>query len=528
MTIIHKLSIDLTQQVSPALIDAVQDDCGRALALALHTNGIPWQIPRGISAIVRYRKSDGIGGEYDTLPDGTCAWSAADNILTVALAPQVLTAAGETSLSVALTDGQNTISTFDILLQVQPGLHRCITKSDKYVNVFFDSGSALRAIGEKIISGKIASIVLLGDSITDGVGGTDYNGSYSESPSTNTKGYCWANAFKIFVETRYGIPVRNMGMYGTTMSTQTERALEFLKKDDFVIWLTGTNDRNGYGSYKKNIRSYLDAVREKCSGILLVSSIPSTEEDEDMAAVNMQKMDEIAMCAAAGNVPFLSMYQTFVQYCDRRGIDISECFADHVHPTDFGHYVMFLLLCKNLGLPLDPYMDYRYSSPWWNSLGKDGNERADVLILDSTGDYHTDPDCQMDLLSYIVPCVLMDNYDSGAVCTAVSDLTITRAELYVGTAGRITIGTVDLNGVGKECPTFVESKTFETTETGMVTFQLDMEVGANQTLAFQSTDDTGRLGFVIIPGNLYIWQSKDYQAGSPSVDLILYGKIYGR
>lgn len=154
MTIIHKLSIDLTQQVSPALIDAVQDDCGRALALALHTNGIPWQIPRGISAIVRYRKSDGIGGEYDTLPDGTCAWSAADNILTVALAPQVLTVAGETSLSVALTDGQNTISTFDILLQVQPGLHRCITKSDKYVNVFFDSGSALRAIGEKIIAAR--------------------------------------------------------------------------------------------------------------------------------------------------------------------------------------------------------------------------------------------------------------------------------------------------------------------------------------------------------------------------------------
>ena len=528
MTITHKLSIDLTQQVCPVLVEAVQDDCGRALALALHTNGIPWQIPRGVSTIVRYRKSDGFGGEYDTLPDGTCAWSATDNILTVALAPQVLTTAGETSLSVVLTDGQNTISTFDISLHVQPGLHKRIAKSDQYVNVFFDSGSALRAIGEKIISGKIASIVLLGDSITDGVGGTDYNGSYSESPSTNTKGYCWANAFKIFVETRYGIPVRNMGMYGTTMSTQTERALEFLKKDDFVIWLTGTNDRNGYGSYKKNIRSYLDAVREKCSGILLVSSIPSTEEDEDMAAVNMQKMDEIAMCAAAGNVPFLSMYQTFVQYCDRRGIDISECFADHVHPTDFGHYVMFLLLCKNLGLPLDPYMDYRYSSPWWNSLGKDGNESADVLILDSTVDYSADPHEQVTLISDIVPCVLMDDYDSVSVSTAVSDLTITRAELYVGTAGRITIGTVDLNGVGKESPTFVESKTFETTETGMVTFQLDMEVGANQTLAFQSTDDTGRLGFVIIPGNLYIWQSKDYQAGSPSVDLILYGKIYGR
>ena len=527
MTIIHKLSIDLTQQVCPVLVEAVQDDCGRALALMLHTNGIPWSIPDGISAIVRYRKSDGIGGEYDTLPDGTCAWSAADNILTVALAPQVLTTAGETSLSVVLTDGQNTISTFDILLRVQPGLHKRIAKSDKYVNVSSVSSNALLAIGEKIITGKITSIVLLGDSITDGIGGTGYNGSYSSAPSTNTEGYCWANAFKKFVEERYGIPVRNMGMFGTTMSTQTERALEFLTKEDFVIWLTGTNDRNGYGSYKKNIRSYLEAVRKKCSGILLVSSAPSTEEDEDASAVNMQKMDEIAMCAAAGNVPFLSMYQAFIQYCDRRDIDISECFADHVHPSDFGYYVMFQLLCENLGLPLDPYTDYRNSGPWWTGFGADEDDGPEVLILDSTVDYSTDPHEQVTLISDIVPCVLMDDYDSVSVSTAVSDLTITRAELYVGTPGMITIGTVDLPSVGRKPPTFVHSKTFEIKQTGMVTFPLNMRVGVDQTLAFQSTGDTGRLGFVITNGSIYIWQAKDFLAGSPSVDLILYGKIYG-
>ena len=120
MTITHKISIDLLRQEQPARIDAVQNDCGRTLALMLHANGIPWPVPEGVTALVRYRKSDNIGGEYDTLPDGSTACRADGNVLTVALAPQVLTTAGETKLSVLLVKGSAAIRTFHILLQVQP------------------------------------------------------------------------------------------------------------------------------------------------------------------------------------------------------------------------------------------------------------------------------------------------------------------------------------------------------------------------------------------------------------------------
>ena len=122
MTITHKISIDLLRKEQPARIDAVQNDCGRTLALMLHANGIPWSVPAGVTALVRYRKSDNIGGEYDTLPDGSTACRADGNMLTVALAPQVLTTAGETTLSVLLVKGSAAIRTFHILLQVHPDL----------------------------------------------------------------------------------------------------------------------------------------------------------------------------------------------------------------------------------------------------------------------------------------------------------------------------------------------------------------------------------------------------------------------
>lgn len=367
MTITHKLSIDLLRQEHLTRIDAVQNDCGRVLALMLHANGIPWTIPQGIEVLVRYRKSDGIGGEYNVLPNGTCAWSADGNVLTVALAPQVLTAPGETVLSVLLTKEHAAIHTFDITLQVQPDPKDSIQESEPYVHCT-GSADSLIQVGAKIISGKIGSIILLGDDITDGAGGSGYNGSYTEAPSTNTAGYCWANAFARYVSSRYGTKVRNMGMYGSVLATQTEAILDVVTKDDYVIWFTGTNDRDAAESYRMNLRRNLAAVREKCAGLLVISSLPALRADENNHATNMQTIDEIVTEAASSYVPFLSMYREFFQFCELRNIGFSDNFADLLHPNDWGHFNLFRILCIKLGLPMDPYTDYQYGSAWWKSF----------------------------------------------------------------------------------------------------------------------------------------------------------------
>ena len=367
MTITHKLSIDLLRQENIAPIDAVQNDAGRVLALMLHANGIPWVIPQGVEVKVRYRKSDGIGGEYNVLPNGSSAWSMDGNVLTIALAPQVLTTAGEVALSVLLTKEHAAIHTFDIRLQVQPDLKDSITESESYVHCT-GSADSLIQVGAKIMGGTIKSIILMGDDITDGAGGSAYNGSYTEAPSTNTAGYCWANAFGRFVSSRYGTKVRNMGMYGSVLASQTEELLKTVTKDDYVIWCTGTNDRDAAESYRQNLRRNLAAVREKSAGLLVISSLPALRADENNHATNMQTIDEIVSAAASGYVPFMSLYREFFQFCELRNIAFSDNFADLVHPNDWGHFNLFRILCIKLGLPMDPYTDYQYGGAWWRSF----------------------------------------------------------------------------------------------------------------------------------------------------------------
>lgn len=136
MIITSKLKMDLQQRSFVPAIHAVQNDryC-RNLELTLYSGGEAWTIPETAAAMVRYSKSDGKGGEYDTLPDGTIGWSAAENVLTIALAPQVLTTAGPVNLAVTLLDGEKLLSTFCILLDVQAAVGENIGESEDYVHI---------------------------------------------------------------------------------------------------------------------------------------------------------------------------------------------------------------------------------------------------------------------------------------------------------------------------------------------------------------------------------------------------------
>ena len=119
-----------------AVINAVQDDrYSRNLELSLYADEVPWNIPENTHVLIRYSKNDGKGGEYDTLPDGTAAWSAEGNQLTLALAPQVLTVPGPVSLSVRLVLEEKELSTFSILIHVQAKVCTQIPESENYYHV---------------------------------------------------------------------------------------------------------------------------------------------------------------------------------------------------------------------------------------------------------------------------------------------------------------------------------------------------------------------------------------------------------
>ncbi len=122
--ITNKLKMDLQNPGSTPMIHAVQNDRdSRSLEISLYSGGKPFVFPENFGVLIRYKKPQGTGGVYDTLPDGTSAWQVRQNLLTIHLANAVFTTPGTVELSVGLLSGQSQVSIFPIRLCVYPAAY---------------------------------------------------------------------------------------------------------------------------------------------------------------------------------------------------------------------------------------------------------------------------------------------------------------------------------------------------------------------------------------------------------------------
>lgn len=136
MIITHKLEMDLAVKSETETIHVVQGDCNtRILELTLLSGGESWDVPEGAAVWMRYCKADGTKGIYDTLPDGSQAWSAAGNVLTISLAPQMLTAEGVVFAQAELVQGTISVATFTLQIQVERNPAAGVIVSEDYVNM---------------------------------------------------------------------------------------------------------------------------------------------------------------------------------------------------------------------------------------------------------------------------------------------------------------------------------------------------------------------------------------------------------
>ena len=116
-----KIKLDLTKRGISPRIYAVQGDLyTRMVELSLSADGIPWQIPKDTKILIRYQKPDRTVSLYDTLPNGRCAYSTRGNTVTVAIASDALALAGDVPLVISLIQGQEALSTLEIILTVEP------------------------------------------------------------------------------------------------------------------------------------------------------------------------------------------------------------------------------------------------------------------------------------------------------------------------------------------------------------------------------------------------------------------------
>lgn len=135
MIITTKIRTDLVHPSMPVTVYAVQGDQNtRILELALYANGVAWPVPDEAAVALRYRKPDGTRGYYDTLPDDTPACSVTENMVSVMLAPQMLTVAGFVEAQVELISGTDILGTFSVNISVAANPAAGVLVSEDYVN----------------------------------------------------------------------------------------------------------------------------------------------------------------------------------------------------------------------------------------------------------------------------------------------------------------------------------------------------------------------------------------------------------
>lgn len=136
MRILQNLRMDLARCGCKPLVGAVQGEANtRTLVISLYDDGVAWEAPAGATAAVAFAKPDGRKGLYDTLPDGTPATSIAGSVVTITLAPQVLTTAGEVLASVVFNDAElDQLATFPFRIRVEPNPAAGEQLSNDYYN----------------------------------------------------------------------------------------------------------------------------------------------------------------------------------------------------------------------------------------------------------------------------------------------------------------------------------------------------------------------------------------------------------
>lgn len=130
------IKMDLQQCGITPVIDAVQGESwSRDLEIELFSGKNAYHIPDNTAIIIRYKKADRTGGEYDTLPDGTPAWTVFRNRLTITLSDQAMTFPGKVLLTVSLVTAGTILSTFPIEVNVHASAQVSNAVSEDYFNL---------------------------------------------------------------------------------------------------------------------------------------------------------------------------------------------------------------------------------------------------------------------------------------------------------------------------------------------------------------------------------------------------------
>lgn len=235
-------------------------------------------------------------------------------------------------------------------------------------------------------------ICLLGDSITQGMGSSGFqqydavidgqtynvrgNGPNNPNATSDYKigeylwtsggrrwyealdGNGWAQLFKNYMNEKFKIIVRNFGMSGINSGDLKYFINNFMDTAynfDCIVLMIGTNDRqyDNLEAFYTNINDTIKTIKNYGKDLIIMACIPASIANEKTFRVHMEDVhNALRNISCENKIPFISVYNLFIDYCSNKGIKIDTLLSDGLHPNNEGYKVMFQLISNAMGIAL--------------------------------------------------------------------------------------------------------------------------------------------------------------------------------
>lgn len=235
-------------------------------------------------------------------------------------------------------------------------------------------------------------ICLLGDSITQGMGSSNFqqydavidgqtynvrgNGPNNPNATSDYKigeylwtsgnrrwyealdGNGWAHLFKNYMNEKFKIIVRNFGMSGINSGDLKYFINDFMDTKfnfDCIVLMIGTNNREkgNLESLYTDMNDTIKTIKNYGKDLIIMACIPASIANEKTFRVHMEDVhNALRNIACENKIPFISVYNLFIDYCSNKGIKIDTLLSDGLHPNNEGYKVMFQLISNAMGIAL--------------------------------------------------------------------------------------------------------------------------------------------------------------------------------
>lgn len=219
-----------------------------------------------------------------------------------------------------------------------------------------------------IIPESNLTVKLIGDSITQGIGSSDYSATgtniianHSEwNRNTGTKS--WAAMFATRLENER-VSVINNGLRGCA----THQILYYWNQiidgnEDIVICMIGTNNRaaQNTGDFSYTMQSLYDELQviktrleSNHTDVIFMSPPPASAANESQNGIHfhMNDVDDVISKFATDNkMEYISLYKKTLDYMEKTGAELTDLLSDGLHPNDTLHALMYGWIMEGLGL----------------------------------------------------------------------------------------------------------------------------------------------------------------------------------